>query len=71
MDDLWAEQEQVGMASINAFVIMYGGKSGDNLTKLRFVTILVFLLKFCVYLFFQMWQTFASKNLHPKNVQLR
>ena len=45
MDDLWAEQEQVGMASINAFVIMYGGKSDDNLTKLRFVTILVFLLK--------------------------
>ena len=38
-----AEQEQVGMASINAFAVMYGGKSSDNLTKLRFVTILAFL----------------------------
>ena len=38
-----AEQEQVGIASINAFVVMYGGKSSDNLTKLMFVTILAFL----------------------------
>ena len=45
MNDPRAEQEQVGMASINPFVIMYRGKSGDNLIKLRFVTILAFLQK--------------------------
>ena len=35
MTDPLAEQEQVDMASINAFVIMDGEKSGDNPTNGR------------------------------------
>ena len=35
MNDPLAEQEQVDMASINAFVIMDGEKSGDNPTNGR------------------------------------
>ena len=50
MNDPWPEQEQVGIESI--FVIMYGGKSVDNLTKLRFLTIHIFLQKLLrVYIF--------------------
>ena len=50
MNDPWPEQEQVGIASI--FVIMYGGKSVDNLTKLRFLTIHIFLQKLLrIYIF--------------------
>ena len=45
MNNPWVEQEQVGMTNMNAFFIMYRGKSGDSLTKLRFVKILVFLQK--------------------------
>ena len=45
MNDPWVEQEQVGMANMNAFFIMYRGKSGNSLTKLRFIKILVFLQK--------------------------
>lgn len=37
MNDVWAEQEQVGLASISAFITIYGGNNVDHLNKLRFV----------------------------------
>lgn len=35
MNDVWAEQEQVGEAAIKAFQIIYRGKDKDTLCKLR------------------------------------
>ena len=35
MNDVWAEQEQVGEAAIKAFQIIYSGKDKDTLCKLR------------------------------------
>lgn len=58
-----AEQEQVDMASINALAIMYEEKSSDNLTKLRFITILVFLKKLLHVFVFPNLVKFASKNV--------
>ena len=58
-----AEQEQVDMASINALAIMYEEKSSDNLTKLRFITILVFLKKLLHVFVFTNLVKFARKNV--------
>lgn len=33
--DVWAEEEDIGQASIEAFIIMYGGNQNDSLTSLR------------------------------------
>jgi hypothetical protein len=37
MNDVWDEQDDIGTASINAFKILYGGKVGDDLNKMRLV----------------------------------
>ena len=35
MNDVWAEQDEIGQMAISVFKIMYGGKKEDTLTKLR------------------------------------
>lgn len=35
MNDVWAEQDEIGHIAISIFKIMYGGKKEDTLTKLR------------------------------------
>lgn len=37
MQDVWAEQNEVGEAAIRCFVTMYTGKNDDTLTSLRYV----------------------------------
>ena len=40
MSDLWANQAEIGKASVRAFTLMYGGKNDDTLKKLRYVQLL-------------------------------
>ena len=35
MNDVWADQTEIGIASIAAFTMMYGGKKGDTLRRIR------------------------------------
>jgi len=35
MNDIWAEQSEIGNLAVSVFEIMYGGKKDDTLTKLR------------------------------------
>ena len=42
MSDVWANQAEIGKASVRAFTFMYGGKDDDTLKKLRYVQLLLF-----------------------------
>ena len=35
MSDIWVEKQEIGDASIKAFITMYGGNKEDTLTSLR------------------------------------
>ena len=35
MSDIWVEKQEIGDASIKAFIMMYGGNKEDALTLLR------------------------------------
>ena len=37
MNDVWADKNEIGMASITTFTLVYGGKLCDTLTKMRYV----------------------------------
>ena len=42
MSDVWADQAEIGKASVTAFTLMYGGKNNDTLKKLRYVQLFIF-----------------------------
>ena len=42
MSDVWADQAEIGKASVRAFTLMYGGKNNDPLKKLRYVQLFIF-----------------------------
>ena len=42
MSDVWADQAEIGKASVRAFTLMYGGKNDDTLRKLRYVQLFLF-----------------------------
>jgi hypothetical protein len=35
MSSIWAEKEEIGMASISTFILLYDGNSKDTLISLR------------------------------------
>ena len=36
MNDVWADQAEIGIAFIATFTMMYGGRKGDSLKKIRY-----------------------------------
>lgn len=42
MSDVWADQAEIGKASVRAFTLIYGGKNNDTLKKLRYVQLVLF-----------------------------
>ena len=51
MNDVWADQEEIGQASIRAFILMYGGKKDDKLKKLRYMIYFVFIFTLTLLLY--------------------
>ena len=37
MSDVWADKEEIGLASIATFMMLYGGKQNETLEKMRYV----------------------------------